>query len=129
VQIAWSGGWREGARKMLQTGEMVDADAGRDRSIVTTIGGRVNQRGGAAPVFVRGVGEKYLRDDAFRDGAVEQAAFVSGDRIGFRLVGERKNVRGKEHRGGRLRVARRLSETIVEASAACARDVSEHAVE
>ena len=62
---------------MLQAGEVIDADVVRDWRVVFSIGADVNQRGSAAPVFVRRVGKENLGKDFFRSRAVEQTAVVS----------------------------------------------------
>ena len=56
-------------------------------------------------------------------------ACLSGDAIFFGLIGERKDIGREEDRRGGLRVARGLSETIVEAAAAGSGNVGEDAVE
>ena len=128
-QIAFPSFGRERAGKMLQAGEVIDADVFGERSVVFAVGAGVNERGGAAPIFVRSVGEKNPGHDFVGDGAVEQARRLSGDRICLGLIGEGKDVGGEKDGRGRLRVARRLGETVVEAAAARSGDVGENAVE
>src|SRR5258707_3132324 len=89
----------------------------------------VNQGSGASPIFVGGVGEKDFRYDFYRDGAIEKTCGLCGGGIGFGAIGEREDVGREEHRGSGLRVARRLSEPIVEVAATGACDVGEDAIE
>ena len=128
-QVAFPFFRRKRPGEMLQSGEVIDADVVRDRRVLFAVGAGVNQRGSAAPVFVRGIGEENLRHDFLGDGAVEQAAGLSGDRIFLGLIGEWKNIGRKEDRGRGLRVARGLGEAIIETAAARSGNVRQNAVE
>src|SRR6516162_2801354 len=89
----------------------------------------MNQRRRAAPILVGCVGEKDLGHNFFGGCAVEQASGLSSHRVLLRLIGKRKDVGREENGRTGLRVARRLSETVVEAAAACSRNVGENTVE
>src|SRR5208337_2873021 len=115
--------------KMLQPGEMIDADVVGDHRVVFAVGVRVNESRHAAPIFIRRVGEENPGHGFVGGGAIEQAATFPGDWIFLRLIGEGEDVGGKENGRVGLRVARRLSETVVEAAAASSGHVGENAVE
>ena len=84
----------------------------------------------ARPQYSYEVLEKKILGTTFSAArAIEQAALLVSERINFGLVGERKDVGGKEYGRGRLRIARGLGEAVVEAAAACTGDVREHAIE
>src|ERR1700676_445583 len=99
---------------MLQASEHVDTNIFGDLCIVRTVWRNVNQRRGAAPIFVRGVGEEYFRRGVRSVSSVEQTSGLAGLRIGLGKIGERKKIGGKEDAGERLSVARRLRETMIE---------------
>ena len=120
---------REWDGKMLQPGEVIDADIARDGRILLAIGADVNQSRRTSPIFVGGVGEKNLGHDFVSGGAVEQPTSLSGDWIFLRLIREGKDIGGKENRRSGPRVARRLGEPVVEAAPARSRDVGENSVE
>ena len=61
--------------------------------------------------------------------ALEQAACLSGNRIGLGSIGKGKDVGREENRRGGLRVARGLGEAIIEAAAAGSGNVSQNAIE
>src|SRR5207302_7461664 len=75
------------------------------------------------------VGEKNRGHDFVSGSAIEQPSFFLRYRIGFELIGKRKNVSRKEDRRSGLCIARRLREAIVEAAAACSRYVRENSIE
>ena len=56
---------------MLQAGEVINTDVGPDGGVALAIGGGVNERGGASPIFVRSVGEEYFGNDLLADGTIE----------------------------------------------------------
>ena len=89
----------------------------------------MNESRRTAPIFIRRVGEKDFGHNLIRGGTVEQPRSLARDGVFFGFIGEGKNIRGEEDRRGGLRVARRLGETVVEASAAGSRDVGKNAVE
>ncbi len=60
--------------------------------------------------------------------ASSKPASFAGIRIGFRKIGEGKQICRKENAGERLSVARRLRKTMIEAASARAGDVSDDAV-
>ena len=128
-QVAFAFFRRKRTGEVLQAGEVIDADVVRDGRIVLSVGADMNERGGAAPIFVGGVGEENPGHDFFRGSAVEQSSGLAGHGIFLGLIGERENIRGKENRRSGLRIARRLGETIVEAAAAGSGNVGENAVE
>ena len=117
-QIARSLLRRKRNREMLQSGKVIDPHLVRDRRVVLAIGTHVNQSRRPAPIFISGIGEKDLRHNLIRGRAVEQPRSLPRHRILLRFIGERKNIRGEEDRRCGLRVARRLSETVVEAAPA-----------
>src|SRR5882724_2957058 len=121
--------WREWNGIVLQAGEEVDADARIDVSVFLCVGSCVNERGGAAPVFVRSVREENLGENFFGDGAIEETAFFAGERIGFGFVGEREDIGGEKDGGSGLGVAGGLSEAMIEAAAASAGYMRENAVD
>src|ERR1700751_1920482 len=89
----------------------------------------MDQRRGAAPLFVRRVGEKNLGHDLVGCGAVEQPSRLSSDWISLRLIGARKDFGREENRRRRLCVTRWVGEAVVEAAAARSRNMGEDAVE
>ena len=90
--------------EMLQTSEVVDADVRRNRRVVKSVRRHVDQRAGASPIFVGSVREENLRNNVLFGGDVEQSTGFAGERIGFGLVGKRKDVCWKENRRGWLRI-------------------------
>src|SRR6266436_5341974 len=114
---------------MLQAGEEVNADVGIDVGVLCCVGSGVDERCGAAPVFVRSVREENFGENSFGDGAIEETAFFTRKRIGFGVVGERENVGWEKDGRGWLGVAGGLSEAMIEAAAASAGDVGENAVD
>ena len=104
---------------MLQAGKIINANIGADDGIMLTVGGGVNQRSRASPVFVRCMREENLRDDTIRRSTVEQAALLMRERIDLRLIGEGKNIGREKYGRGRLCIARRLREAIVKIAAPC----------
>src|SRR6267142_3438872 len=94
-QISFALGRRKGTRKMLKSREMVNPDVRRDCCIPFPIGGDVNQRRRASPVFIGSVGKENLRYRA-AGRTVEQPSLILCHRINFGLVGERENVRGEK---------------------------------
>src|SRR5262245_44481885 len=114
---------------MLQAGEVVDADAVGYRHIAFSVGASVNERGGAAPILVGSVGEENFGHDVFFCGEIEQSAGFLGHGIFLGQIGERESVGWEVDGRGGLRVARGLSEAVVEAAAAGASHMSQHAVE
>src|ERR1700733_36074 len=78
----------------------------------------MNQRGNPAPVFIRRVGEKDSGHNLIRRCTCEESR-----------VGERRYICGKEDRRGRLRIARGLGKTVVEAAAASPGYVGEHTIQ
>src|SRR5271168_5169836 len=81
------------------------------------IRGHMNQRCSPAPVLIGSVGEKDFGHNLLRRSTLEQIA-----------VSERRYICGKEHRRGRLRVARGLGESVVETATARTGYVSENPV-
>src|SRR5207237_3439670 len=84
---------------------------------------------GAVEVLRVGQQMKDFRRRAAALRAREQAVDDARVRIGFRSVGERKQIDGEEDVEVLQRVARRLAEPMVERSAAGAADLIEDAVE
>ena len=96
---------RDGRRvhhEMLGAGEMVDALAGEQLHVGVGARCRVDQRGGAAPVLVAGVGEEDLRHVRL---VGEQPVGHARLRIALTSAAERKEVRRIEERGEPMRVA------------------------
>src|SRR6266850_3567319 len=89
----------------------------------------MNERRGAAPVFVLRVRVEHLRQELRRAGVRQQA--VGHSRFGIALgeIGERKDVRRIKEVEIRMAISRWLGEPMIEAAAAGARDVCNHAVE
>src|ERR1700722_4546764 len=88
----------------------------------------MDQGRGAAPVFVRRVGEKYLRRSMRFARSIEQTGGLAALRIGFRKVAEREQICRKEDAGERLGVPRRLRKAMIEAAPASTSDVSDDSV-
>src|SRR3984957_17265724 len=88
----------------------------------------MDQGRGAAPVFVRRVGEKYLRRSMRFARSIEQTGGLVPLRIGFRKVAEREQICRKEEAGERLGVPRRLRKAMIEAAPASTSDVSDDSV-
>src|ERR1700722_11604033 len=78
----------------------------------------MNQRCNPAPVLIRRVGEKDSGHNLIRRCTLEESP-----------VGERRYICGKEDRRGRLRIARGLGKTVVEAAAASPGYVGEHTIQ
>ena len=72
--------------EMLPARQVIDALAGQGLDIGIAGGCHVDQRGGAAPVFVAGVGEEYLRQVRL---VGEEAVGHAGLRIALTSAGER----------------------------------------
>src|SRR5436190_16609715 len=98
-------GGRKRACEMLQAREEVNAHIVARSRILPGIGGGVDQRGGASPIFIRSVGEKYLRNNMFGGSTIEQAAFVMGQRIEFGFIGKWKDIGWKKYGHGGLGVS------------------------
>ena len=120
---------REGTRSVLSGRQQIDADVVHQRRVARAVRRRVNERCGTAPVLVLRVRVEHLRQEIGRTGVRQQAVGRAGQRIGFRRVGEREDVRRVEEVQVRMSVARRLREAVVEAAASRAGDVRHHAVE
>ncbi len=77
---------------VLEASKEVDADVGIQIGIFFGVGSCVNERGGAAPVFVRSVREENFGENFFGDGAIEETAFFAVEGVGFGLIGEWEDV-------------------------------------
>ena len=114
---------------MLTRGEQIDPDVVHHRRVARAVDRRVNERGGAAPVFVFRIRVEDLRQQLGRSGVREQAVGDTRLRVALRDVGERKDVGRIEEVEIRVAVPRRLREAVIEAAAAGARHLCDHAVE
>src|SRR5580704_7734933 len=88
----------------------------------------MDQGRGAAPILVRGIGEKYFRRSMRFVGSIEQTGGLAALGIGFRKIRKREQICRKEDAGEWLGVARRLCKTMIEAAPARTSNVSDDAV-
>src|SRR5215467_9533926 len=112
---------------MLQPRQEVYADIFSYFGVPGAVRRSMDQRSGAAPIFVRSVGKENLRYSMGLCRCVEQPRRGSRLRISFRQIGKRKQVRRIEDAGHRLGIARRLGKAVVKAAAAPAGDMRDDA--
>src|ERR1700677_62252 len=96
------------ARSVPRTGEEVDARIFGWRNVPLPIGRGVNQRSGAAPIFIRAVSVENLWDCIGAIGVGEKPI----------LVGKGRNIDRIEDVEKRISIARGLSEASVETATA-----------
>jgi len=108
---------------------MVDANIGPDGRVMLAVRSGVDKRGSASPIFIRSVREENLGDDIFGRRAIEQAAFLVGNRIDLGLIRERKNICVLKYGLSWLRIVRGLRESIVETATARAGHMRQYAIE
>ena len=108
---------------MLRTGYEIDPRVGTRREVERPIHGRVNQRGGAAVVFVGPIGVKHPRGGGGFFRPVEQALGEPGELVRLRRVGEWKQVGRMEKIEKRPGIAGRLGKPVVETAATGAGDM------
>src|SRR5581483_5392411 len=89
-------GWKRPG-KMLEPGEVIDANIVGNRHIAFPVGVDVNQCRRTPPVLVGSVGEEYFGDYPVYRGAVEKSAGLSCDGVFLGTVSEREDVRGEEY--------------------------------
>ena len=120
---------RKRRRAMLAGGEQIDPDVVHHRRVARSVHRRVDERGGAAPVFVFRIRVEDLRQQVGRSRVREKA--VGDTRLGVALrdIGERKDVRGIEEIQVRVAVPGGLCETVIEAAPARSGNLSDDAIE
>ena len=112
---------------VLRSRQKINSRIRGRRCVLLAVRRRVYERGGAPPVFVRPVGVENFRDSLGLDRVRQDPVRHAG--VGFRLVGEWKDVGRIKNIEQRVPVTRGLREAVIETPAARSRHMRPKAVE